>query len=241
MEFAIISNVGNREHNEDYAQGILLETEQTGFFALADGLGGHGRGEVASQSVVNSCLSYYSENKEDDRVIGQAIDFAQKELLGIQEQMKVKNEMKTTIVVLLVKDKSICWGHVGDSRLYFFKKKKLIGRTTDHSIPQMLALAGEIKERDIRCHPDRNKLLRVVGTDWDSPQYEISDEVDRTGHEAFLLCSDGFWENISEKEMVKCLKRSKNVHQWLDLMNQIVQTRGNNTDMDNNTALAVMV
>lgn len=241
MEFAMISNVGNREHNEDCAKGILPDTQQTGFFVLADGLGGHGRGEVASQSVVNSCIDYYSKHENDESVIGQAIEFAQKELLCMQEQMNAKNEMKTTIVVLMVKDKHIYWGHVGDSRLYYFKKKQLIGRTTDHSVPQMLALAGEIKEKDIRCHPDRNKLLRVVGTDWESPQYEISDEVVRTGQEAFLLCSDGFWENITEKEMVKCLRKSKNVHHWLELMNQIVQTRGKKVDMDNNTALAVMV
>ena len=81
-----------------------------------------------------------------------------------------------------------------------------MGRTIDHSIPQMLALAGEIKEKEIRRHPDRNKLLRVVGTDWENPQYEISEDVEKTGGEAFLLCSDGFWENITEKEMVKCLK-----------------------------------
>lgn len=240
MEFAIISNVGNRVQNEDYAKGILLETEQTGFFVLADGLGGHGRGEVASQSVVNSCLLYYSKHINDENLVGPAIEFAQRELLEIQEQMHAKNEMKTTVVVLLVNDKTICWGHVGDSRLYFFRNK-YICRTKDHSVPQMLALAGEIKEKEIRFHPERNKLLRVVGTDWEYPQYEISDEILRTGREAFLLCSDGFWENITEKEMVKCLKKAKNVNQWLNLMNQIVQTRGKTKDMDNNTALAVMV
>lgn len=241
MEFAMISNVGNREHNEDCAKGILSETQQTGFFVLADGLGGHGRGEVASQSVVNSCFDYYSKHEKDENVIGKAIEFAQKELICLQAQTNAKSEMKTTLVVLMVKEKQIYWGHVGDSRLYYFKKKKLISRTTDHSVPQMLALAGEIKEKEIRCHPDRNKLLRVVGTDWESPQYEISDEVDRTGQEAFLLCSDGFWENITEKEMVKCLRKSKSARQWLELMNQIAQTRGKNTDMDNNTALAVIV
>lgn len=241
MEYAVMSNVGNREHNEDYAQGSLTETEQTGLFVLADGLGGHGRGEVASQSVVSSCFDYYSKHANEEDFLGSAIDFAQAELLRIQEKEKAQNEMKTTIVVLQVKEKNIRWGHVGDSRLYYFKKGKLKGRTIDHSIPQMLALAGEIKEKEIRRHPDRNKLLRVVGTDWENPQYEISEDVEKTGGEAFLLCSDGFWENITEKEMVKCLKKAKNVHQWLELMNQIVQKRGKSTDMDNNTALAVMM
>lgn len=241
MEFAIISNVGNRKHNEDYAQGILQEAGERGFFVLADGLGGHGSGEVASQSVVYSCLLYYSKHNEDENMIGQSIEFAQKELHNIQEQMNAKNEMKTTVVVLQVDEKSMRWGHVGDSRLYFFRKKKLVGRTIDHSVPQMLALAGEIKDKEIRSHPERNKLLRVVGVDWENPQYEISDEVNRAGHEAFLLCSDGFWENITESEMVKCLKRSKDVNQWLDLMNKIVQKRGKTKNMDNNTALAVML
>ena len=72
--------------------------------------------------------------------------------------------MKTTVVVLHIKNKNARWAHVGDSRLYFFKNKKLIERTLDHSVPQNLVVCKEIKEKDIRYHADRNRLLRVLGT-----------------------------------------------------------------------------
>lgn len=242
MEYEIVSNVGKRDHNEDYACGKLMagDNKQRGFFVLADGLGGHGRGEVASQFVAGMCMEYYSQNNSSGDLIGESIGYAQEGLLQLQKLENAKDEMKTTIVVLQIEEESIRWAHVGDSRLYFFYKNKLVTRTLDHSIPQMLALAGEIKEKDIRNHPERNKLLRVMGTDWEEPQYVISDVAKRTGREAFLLCSDGFWENITEKEMVKCLKKSKSARQWVELMNAIVQERGGSVDMDNNTALVVM-
>lgn len=242
MEYSIVSNVGSRDHNEDYASGILTEgnKRQKGFFLLADGLGGHGRGEVASQFVVNCCMEYYSRNKISDDLIERSIEYAQEGLLQLQEMENARDEMKTTIVALKIEEENIWWGHVGDSRLYYFYKNKMITRTLDHSVPQMLALAGEIKEQDIRNHSERNKLLRVMGTEWEDPQYDISAPVKRKPRQAFLLCSDGFWENITEKEMVKCLKKSKKAEQWLKAMNEIVQKRGQNVDMDNNTALVVM-
>lgn len=242
MEYEIVSNVGNRDHNEDCASGTLVEENkrQRGFFVLADGLGGHGRGEVASQFVVNMCKEYYSRNSTSDDLIEKSIEYAQEGLLQLQKLENARDEMKTTIVVLRIEEENICWAHVGDSRLYYFYKNKLVTRTLDHSIPQMLALAGEIKEQDIRNHPERNKLLRVMGTDWEDAQYTVSNVIKRKDREAFLLCTDGFWENITEKEMVKCLKKSKSAKSWLESMNAIVQERGKNTDMDNNTALAVM-
>lgn len=242
MEYEIVSNVGNRDHNEDYACGTLVagNKRQRGFFVLADGLGGHGRGEVASQFVTNMCMEYYSRNDASEDLIEKSIEYAQEGLLQLQTLENAKNEMKTTIVVLRIEEESICWAHVGDSRLYYFYKNKLVTRTLDHSIPQMLALAGDIKEQDIRNHPERNKLLRVMGTEWEDVQYAVSDVIKRRGREAFLLCTDGFWENITEKEMVKCLKKSKSAKQWLASMNKIVQERGKSTDMDNNTALVVL-
>ena len=117
--------------------------------------------------------------------------------------------MKTTVVMLCVSGNNAYWTHVGDSRLYFFRKGKLVLHTKDHSIPQMLVAAGEIKEKNIRRHPDRNKLLRVMGTDWEEPQYAVSDPIELQEGDAFLLCSDGFWENIVEKQMQKCLKKQK--------------------------------
>ena len=101
--------------------------------------------------------------------------------------------MKTTLVILHVGEERIWWGHIGDSRLYYFQNRKLQKRTLDHSVPQMLVAAGQLKEKQIRNHPDRNRLLWVLGVDWDSPKYQLAEPEARGGRQAFLVCSVGLW------------------------------------------------
>lgn len=238
MQYAMMSERGSREINEDYVGKVLAEDNNKGCFVLCDGLGGHGHGEVASRLVVESILQSYQTGQKDKNFIEAAIQMGQDKLLALQREKHEQSEMKTTAVVLCI-DEMICWCHVGDSRLYYFKKKKLIQRTLDHSVPQMLVYAGEIKEKEIRNHPDRNRLLRVMGMEWTSNSYTLSDPVEKTGDQAFLLCSDGFWELIVEKEMQKCLKKAKTPEEWLELMKQIILKNGSNRDMDNFSAVAV--
>ena len=149
--------------------------------------------------------------------------------------------MKTTLVILHVGEERIWWGHIGDSRLYYFQNRKLQKRTLDHSVPQMLVAAGQLKEKQIRNHPDRNRLLRVLGVDWDSPKYQLAEPEARGGRQAFLLCSDGFWELIDEKKMQHCLKKSGSPAQWLQMMEQIVEKNGQGRNMDNYSAIAVWI
>ena len=115
----------------------------------------------------------------------------------------------------------------------------LVQHTLDHSVPQMLVAAGQIKEKQIRNHPDRNRLLRVLGIDWDTPKYQIADAIAREKNQAFLLCSDGFWELIEEKKMQHCLKKAKTPEQWLKLMEEIVLKNGQGKNMDNYSAVAL--
>lgn len=105
----------------------------------------------------------------------------------------------------------------------------------------MLVLAHKLKEKKIRGHEDRNKLLRVIGSPWETKKYDCSEIINKNGFQAFLLCSDGFWELIDEKAMTKTLKKSNSVDEWLDAMVEIVRQNGKCTDMDNNSAIAVWV
>ena len=114
-------------------------------------------------------------------------------------------------------------------------------RTLDHSIPQMLVMSGEITESEIRNHPDRNILLRVMGAEWDGPAYELLKPVPLRKCQAMLLCSDGFWELIDEACMCDCLKKSNSVEEWMAYMSEIVKINGKDKDMDNYTAVAVWV
>lgn len=241
MQYAIMSEAGSREENEDYADGIMQENTEEGCFVLCDGLGGHGQGEVASHLIVGEILTRYKKSGCETEFLERAMMESHASLLQLQKEKHAQSEMKTTVVVLLVNETEIRWCHVGDSRLYFFEKGKLKQRTLDHSVPQMLVTAGEIREKEIRHHPDRNRLLRVMGMEWDSPKYTLSEPVARGTKQAFLLCSDGFWELIEEKQMEKCLRKARNPEEWLLSMEEIVLKNGESSDMDNFTAVAVMI
>ena len=237
--YKMIIKVGNREHNEDSA--ACIESGNNYCFVVADGLGGHGKGEIASQKVVEVFKREFCANPEhNEGFLNAAFSNAQSEILALQRAHGDKLGMKTTVVCLSIINGMCQWGHIGDSRLYVFRKNKVSIRTLDHSVPQMLVLSGEIKEKHIASHPDRNRLLRVMGIEWDSPRYEVSDEVPLVDCQAFLLCTDGFWELIDPKHMGKFLKKSKTVDEWLNLMTAEVEKNGQGQDMDNYTAIAVM-
>ena len=238
MDYYEISNIGDREINEDSI--VSAQKEGKAIFVLADGLGGHGRGEVASKILTDTARELFVNKYDNNTILEDIFDEAQRRMLEKQRKEGACNEMKTTAVILLVSEADFRWGYIGDSRLYYFRKNRLISRTLDHSVPQILVCAGEIKESKIRNHPDRNRLLRVMGVEWDKPEYVISDPIKREGKEAFLLCSDGFWENILEKDMLKLLKKSKSSDVWLKNMNDIVQSVSKE-EMDNNSAIAVML
>lgn len=240
INFETISKDGDREYNEDYVK--VSVSEKGGCFVLADGLGGHGGGDEASKLVVQQVIEMY-ENAEliDDDFLGKCFQTAQDKLIKLQIDLERESEMKTTMVVLIIDDNVIRWGHIGDSRLYCFKNNEYETRTLDHSVPQMLVAAGEISEKEIRGHSDRNRLLRVMGTEWDRPRYEIAKPINFEGKKKFLMCSDGFWELIVEKDMIKTLKKSKTPKIWIERMEEIVLKNGKNKNKDNYSAIAVWV
>lgn len=237
ITYASLSKVGNKENNEDY---IMISSEdKEGCFILADGLGGHGSGEVASQLVCENAISVYWENNFDDikEYLKTAFETSQQKLLDEQKEKQELNGMKTTMVVAVIHDSCLQWAHIGDSRLYLFKNDKIKTRTLDHSLPQMLVFAKEIKEEDIRFHPDRNRLLRVMGTPWNAQSYEISSKYPVADNYSFLICSDGFWELIDEKDMCAMLKKAHSVEEWLTAMQKIVEENGKDKEMDNYSAI----
>lgn len=237
ISYCVFTDKGSREINEDSA-GVKIDNDRY-CFVVCDGLGGHGRGEEASALVKDVIINDFDTNSNIDDFLENTIVKAQDELMLEQERKRTRNEMKTTVVALMVDELNIKWIHVGDSRLYRFNKNKVKERTIDHSVPQMLVLAGDIKEKKIRNHPDRNRLLKVMGIDWDSPQYSVSEINNTVETQAILMCSDGFWELITEKEMEKLLKKSSSVNEWVDKMVEIIRKNGIGKNMDNYTAIAV--
>lgn len=239
ITYQIISRTGSRPVNED-CTGMHQLGDSYGFF-LADGLGGHGKGEVASKTAVEQAILQFEKGGCSKETLERIFEAGQEAILARQKADGVTQSMKTTLTALLIDGETIRWGHIGDSRIYYFQNNRLMGRTMDHSVPQMLVAAGEIKEKEIRHHPDRNRLLRVMGVEWDRPSYQLAEPVPRKGRQAFLMCSDGFWELVDEKEMVTALKRASTAEQWVEAMEQLVNRHGAGTNMDNYSAVAVWV
>jgi serine/threonine protein phosphatase PrpC len=128
--------------------------------------------------------------------------------------------MAATLVVLLIRQDQAIWGHVGDSRLYLFRQGRLLLQTKDHSVPQMLVGEGEMGLDEIRGHPDRSRLLRALGDGHDEIRPRLQAPFALQPADAFLLCSDGFWEYVLEAEMETALAEAEDPDQWLRLMQQ---------------------
>ncbi len=237
ITYSVFSDKGERIRNEDYTGFVELPGRFV--FLLADGLGGHGNGDVASRFVVETMQRLLNENPQ--ATIEDCIQETQEGLLAEQKKQNAENSMKTTISVLDIQGNRAQYFHVGDSRVYFFRNNKYNMRSQDHSVPQMLYMSGRIKEKEIRHHEDRSKLIKVMGTPWNAPKYDVSEEIDISNRDAFLLCSDGFWEFLEEKKMVKFLKKTKTAEEWLMMMQQEAQKNGKGNNMDNYSAIAVRV
>lgn len=238
ITYKLYSNIGKRHTNEDSVGE--WHNDDRYCFVLADGLGGHGGGEFASAIAVETALKLF-ENEYEDSFMDRCFIETQKNVLEEQKKRGELSDMKTTMVTLVLDNGKAMWGHIGDSRLYQFKRNKVVRRTLDHSVPQMLVNTGEIKEKDIRGHEDRNRLLRVIGSPWNKHTYELSDTYIYKKCQAFLMCTDGFWELIDEKTMMKLLKQASTVEDWMDMMVAEVNKNGEGTNMDNNSAIAVWI
>lgn len=233
ITYGTLTNSGERMVNEDY-----LGSYKDSVFVLCDGLGGHGRGEIASRFVVEQILFCYRNRSMS---MEESILYAQNSLLDKQREENAENSMKTTVTCLEISEEKARFAHVGDSRIYLFENGKYKLRSIDHSVPQMLVQRGVIKEKEIRHHEDRSRLLSVMGAEWNVPKYHVVDNIKLGKKTTFLLCSDGFWELIDEKMMSYTLKRSKSPEEWLAAMENEVIKNGKGTNMDNYSAIAVFV
>ena len=229
------SDVGGRKENEDafgiYVYGKNLVT------VIADGLGGQGDGQEASKLAVASLSGCGSDgNFPEEEELMQAFVNANQEVLKKQQN---KFHMKTTAVYLCMHETRAIWGHIGDSRLYHFFNGKLCDYTLDHSLSQVAVALGEIERKDIPNHSQRSSLLRALGCEGEEAKVHAPILLEEGKH-AFLLCTDGFWEYLSDDEISEVLKESESAKRWILKLRQFVESRCGNKN-DNNTAIAVML
>ena len=224
--------VGGRQNNED--DFIISQTDSAVLYVVADGLGGHDSGEMASGIAINEIKAIFDANPDSFDPVS-AIQSANTKIL--QEQTNTGLKMKTPVVLACVANKNIIFAHVGDSRAYAFKDKAIIYQSIDHSASQMAVSVGEITLDQIRHHEDRNVLTRALGVD-ENVKVDVDtfscDQVD-----AMILCTDGFWEYVYEEDMVKTLSNSKNPDVWLYKMREVL-CKNISIGNDNNTAIIIM-
>lgn len=232
------TNQGGREHNEDY---ICYDySNGFGVWTLADGLGGHNSGEVASKLAAMTIVDSMKILRDvSDNNLIDIINKSNKLILS--EQKNTANiGMRTTVVSAFVENSNFLYFNIGDSRMYYFKNGCLYKQSMDHSVSQIAVKLGEISLSDIRFHDDRNKLLKVLGDSEDLGVLKIDDKISIEVGDAFLLCSDGFWEYVFETEMEIDLLKSQTPKQWIEFMVKrlLLRVTGNN---DNFSAIGCFI
>lgn len=202
------SRRGGRPVNEDRV--AYAYTSEALFMVVADGMGGHNHGQVAAQMLVQTMVSLFQARAIPrlPNLQGFLLDgiYAAHDAINEYALRKgLKDPPRTTCVAAVVQRGTACWAHVGDSRLYHFDKRSLVERTRDHSAVQQLVEEGLLDEDQISLHPDRNKLYNSVGG-FALPDIELSELVPLKEGDVLLLCSDGVWGEIKDREMLSTLR-----------------------------------
>ncbi len=241
VEYATLSGQGARSYNED-ACGYWT-SPQASCFVVCDGAGGHGGGEVASETAVRTLLSAFSaapslESAHVASLISQtdaAIRYGQKLTASL-------SKMSATVTALFIDGRAqrAQWSHLGDTRLYLIRRRDIRCMTKDHSVVQSFVDAGVIDASEVRHHARRNLLFAALGMGEGTAPEALPGAFEINEGDAFLICTDGFWEAVDEREMVETLHQAESAEQWLVLMEQRVIERASDTQ-DNYSALAVWV
>ena len=230
---AYYSSVGYRQTNEDSV--TLLENPKNVIALFADGLGGEGNGHLASRVAVQTISGLLSAAESEKEEITSAIMAANDKITELQIN---NNKMKSTIACLYLSSTRSFAVTIGDTRIYQIRDGNVLFQSVDHSVSQMSVNVGEITVDQIRGHADRNKLTNALGSGKRIEPEPV--ELYLREGDAFLLCSDGFWEYVLEPEMCGDLRACANADEWLRRMRDRVESR-NNRKGDNHSAIAIII
>jgi len=195
---------GVRENNEDFVARV-----NDHYFVVCDGMGGHGHGEIASQTVAESLCAFFQELRKlsapaDKSSLQASLDFAVERLNAKDVFDDEERKMGTTTVLAALTESSVLTGHVGDSRLYHIREGEgLLHRTLDHSQVQEWIDAEIITEEEARTHPKKNIITRCVQPKSDKPAVmEIDELVNLQTGDYLFLCTDGVTDAMTDDEIV---------------------------------------
>jgi PPM family protein phosphatase len=204
MRFSIYqdSRIGARAVNQDrmgycYSREALL-------MIVADGMGGHARGEVAAQLTLQTVAAHFQRQAQPrladpSAFLDSALRAAHRELLRYQTANDLPEAPRTTLVACVIQGDNAWWAHAGDSRLYWLRADRIVARTRDHSKVETMVSLGLIAAHEQETHPERNKVLNCLGSPFE-PTVEITARARLQPGDTLVLCSDGFWSGLPEAE-----------------------------------------
>lgn len=233
VDVSFATDVGcRRDHNEDrflfFEPDDPLLLKKKGKIAIvADGVGGHRAGEVASELAVKLVKQdyYASELQELPLALVAAFEMANRTLYQLSVSDTSCQGMGTTCTALVLKGEQAYCAHVGDSRLYLLRDDRILQLTEDHSVVMEMVKQGIISAEEARHHPNKNIISRALGasprvqvSSWDAPlQIQEGD--------LFLLCSDGLYDLVEDEEMKK-IARSENLSSACGRLITLAKERG---------------
>ncbi|MBD2186999.1 Stp1/IreP family PP2C-type Ser/Thr phosphatase [Pseudanabaena mucicola] len=198
------------------------------FFVVADGMGGHAGGEIASKIAVDAiraCLEALWEIEEDTQTLMQeAIFKANQEIIRDQSANPVRSDMGTTIVVLVFRNEQPWFCHIGDSRLYRLRGAKLEQISDDHTWIARAIQTGVVNPEDAKTHPWRHMLLQCLGRE--DVKSITAQELEWQPGDRFLICSDGLTEELSDDRITHHLKSIRNCQQAAQALIESAKLRG---------------
>ena len=238
MKFSSISNIGKiRKINEDAYSNISIENYD--FFIVADGMGGHSDGELASSLASSSFVDYIKKSNvsDFDNIISlqkKAINYANKEVLKLAGEKKEK--MGTTVVCVCIdyKNSKAHVSHIGDSRVYLYKNKELIQLTKDHSLLNDLIDSGALNEKEANDFANKSAITRAVGI---SPN-TVADtkSIDLDDNDLILMATDGLTNELDEEEIIDIIEKQSDVY---DISMSLVDAAINAGGRDNITVTTI--
>lgn len=218
MEFSYLTDPGKvRDHNEDSVTALKNANGDI-LMAVADGMGGHKDGEVASNIAINHIGKRFLNtssvgNKEDAfAFLKQVVSEANILIYKHTQQHPESSGMGTTIVIALLTDSFLLFGNIGDSSGFVIKDKALHKITTDHTLVNLLVKSGELTEEEAKDHPRKNVLMRALGANM-TVEMDIFDV--ETSVDGILLCSDGLTNMLDVRQIEDVLNSSLTINEKL--------------------------
>lgn len=238
MRSASITNRGGRENNEDFIK--KAKAGELSLFVLCDGLGGHECGEVASELIATEVCRAFRENPRiTEKSMREYLESAESLLEHERLMNPDRRSMSSTVTALITDGENAVWAHLGDSRIYRISGGEIVSVTHDHSVAYLEYESGLISYDDIRRSPNQNRLTKCLGArELFTP--DIASATDLKAGDAFLMCSDGFWEYVTEKAVAETLKASDTPKEWLGSMLKLLN-KNKTMHNDNYSAVAIMI